>query len=105
MMTEKVEISDELKIKKERLVADLKELGSLAVGFSGGVDSSFLLAVAHETLGEKVIAVTGEDPSVPERELKEAQTFCAERGIRHVICKVDPVNYPPTKVRGLVTIQ
>ena len=69
----------------------LANLGSLAVGFSGGVDSSFLLAVAHEVLGDRVIAVTGVDASVPEREVEEAKKFCSERGIRHIFCTVDPL--------------
>lgn len=77
--------------KLEDLRGIITDLGSLAVGFSGGVDSSFLLAVAHEVLGEKVIAVTGADASVPEREVKEATAFCEERGIRHIICRVNPL--------------
>ena len=77
--------------KLARLKNYIMELGSLAVGFSGGVDSSFLLFVAHEVLGDKVIAVTGADASVPDRELQEAKAFCNDRGIRHIICKVDPL--------------
>ena len=84
-------ISEELREKLERLETNLQALGSLAVGFSGGVDSSFLLAAAHTVLGDRVIAVTGADASVPERELEEARRFCLERGIRHVICAVDPL--------------
>jgi uncharacterized protein len=53
------EISSELQMKLDSLEKYLKSLGSLAVGFSGGVDSSFLLAVAKEVLGDRVIAVTG----------------------------------------------
>lgn len=91
-MTHLIEPLDiELQNKLEKLENYLKELGSLAIGFSGGVDSSFLLAVAHEVLGDKVIAVTGADASVPEREVKEAKEFCQERGIRHIVCTVDPL--------------
>lgn len=86
------ELSGELLEKFDKLEEYIKGLGSLAVGFSGGVDSSFLLAVAHEVLGEKVIAVTGADASVPERELKEAEKFCSDRGIKHIICRVDPLS-------------
>ena len=85
------EITDELHAKLDSLENYLKSLGSLAVGFSGGVDSSFLLAVAKVALGDRVIAVTGADASVPEREVKEATAFCKERNIRHIICRVDPL--------------
>ena len=85
------EISDELQVKLDFLKRYLKSLGSLAVGFSGGVDSSFLLAVAKETLGDRVIAVTSVDVSVPEREIREAEAFCRERDIRHIICRFDPL--------------
>ena len=84
-------ISGELQEKLNRLKKYLRGLGSLAVGFSGGVDSSFLVAVAAETLGDKAIAVTGVDASVPQREVDEATTFCKERGIRHFVCKVNPL--------------
>lgn len=84
-------ISEELQMKLDRLKKYIADLGSLAVGFSGGVDSSLLLAVAHEVLGERLIAVTGADASVPDREVNEAIAFCKERGIRHIICKVDPL--------------
>ena len=84
-------ISDELQMKLDKLKNYIADLGSLAVGFSGGVDSSLLLAVAHEVLGERLIAVTGADASVPERELNEAVAFCKERGIRHIVCNVDPL--------------
>ena len=83
--------SNDAQNKLENLKEYLRELGSLAVGFSGGVDSSFLLAVAHEVLGEKAIAVTGVDASIPERELEEAKQFCKERGIRQIVCRVDPL--------------
>ena len=73
-------ITEELRGKLKRLEVDFRDMGSLAVGFSGGVDSSFLLAAAHAVLGDRVIAVTGSDASVPERELKEAKTFCEESG-------------------------
>ncbi|MCR4945763.1 MAG: ATP-dependent sacrificial sulfur transferase LarE [Lachnospiraceae bacterium] len=91
-MSEKTEaLSEGLQTKLEDLKKNIAGLGSLAVGFSGGVDSSFLLAVAHEVLGDRLIAVTGADASVPEREIKEAKLFCEERGIRQIICKLNPL--------------
>ena len=87
----KEQLSAQLLEKLLKLEDYIRGLGSLAVGFSGGVDSSLLLTVAHDVLGEKAMAVTGEDASVPERELKEAVKFCKDRGIRHVVFRFDPM--------------
>lgn len=88
---EKEVLPDELQAKLTKLKDYIRELGSLAVGFSGGVDSTLLLVVAHEVLGDKAIAVTGVDASVPERELAEAKAFCEERGIRHIFRTWNPM--------------
>lgn len=63
----------------------IKEKEKLVVAFSGGVDSTFLLKVAHDVLGDNVIAVTAKSCSFPERELHEAEAFCEKENIRHVI--------------------
>lgn len=91
MTDAKYDLSPELADKLNRLKEYVRGLGSLAVCFSGGVDSSFLLAVASETLGDRVIAVTGVDASVPEREANEAKAFCRDRGVRHILCEVNPL--------------
>lgn len=81
----------EQKAKLDRLKSYLRGLGSLAVGFSGGVDSTFLLFVAHEVLGERAIAVTESDPAVPGREVDEAKAFCESKGIRQIVFTADPL--------------
>ena len=91
MLSDKETLTEELQKKLDVLKEYIKGLGSLAVGFSGGVDSSFLLAVSQEVLGNRVIAVTTADASIPEHELKETKTFCEERGIRHIILNIDPM--------------
>lgn len=77
--------------KLEALQEYLKELGSVAIAFSSGVDSTFLLKVAHDVLGDQVIAVTAQSCSFPKRELEEAKAFCKKEGIKHIICESEEV--------------
>ncbi|MDR1135073.1 MAG: ATP-dependent sacrificial sulfur transferase LarE [Clostridiales Family XIII bacterium] len=76
-----------IKAKYNHLRDIIMEMDSVAVAFSGGVDSSFLLKVAHDILGENAIAVTARSCSFPERELNEARIFCAKEDIKHCICR------------------
>lgn len=78
--------------KYDNLKKDLLNLGSVAIAFSGGVDSTFLLKTAHDVLGEKAIAVTAASCSFPVRELNEAKTFCAENGITHIVCQSEELD-------------
>ncbi|MCR5521901.1 MAG: ATP-dependent sacrificial sulfur transferase LarE [Lachnospiraceae bacterium] len=86
-----IDLSDELKEKYEKLEKIIRNYGSLAVGFSGGVDSTLLLTVAADVLGDRALAVTNVDAGVPERELREAREFCESHGIRHVFCETNPL--------------
>lgn len=82
----------ELQEKYSKLQQYLKDLGSVVVAFSSGVDSTFLLKVAHDVLGEKAMAVTARSCSFPERELKEATRFCEDNGITHIVCKSEELD-------------
>ena len=73
------------KLKMENLVHHLADLDSLLVAFSGGVDSAFLLVMARQALGEKVVAATASSIIHPVRETAGAKDFARERGISHVV--------------------
>ena len=85
-------------IKLQGLKKYINDLESVAVAFSAGVDSSFLLKVAHEVLGDKVIALTAKSPLFPERELNEAIGFCKKEGIRHILVDIEleDIKHNPT---------
>ena len=78
--------------KLETLKSNLALLESVAIAFSGGVDSAFLLRIAHDVLGDNVIAVTASSCSFPERELREAEVFCKQNGIQHIVCKSEELD-------------
>ena len=86
------EITEEQLRKYNDLKQMLKDFESVAVAFSSGVDSTFLLYAAKEALGDKVIAVTARSCSFPERELKETKEFCQSYQIRQFIFESEELN-------------
>jgi len=82
----------ELQNKIEQLKRNIEKMGSLAVAYSGGVDSTFLLKVAHDVLQDRAIAVTARSSTYPEREYKEAAEFTRSAGIKHIIIQSEELD-------------
>jgi len=80
------------KHKLERLKGCLRGLSSVAVAFSGGVDSTFLLKVSRDVLGDNVVAVTASSAAYPKRELREAIAFSQAIGVRHEIIESEELD-------------
>jgi uncharacterized protein len=80
--------------KLRSLEAQLQQLGSLMVAYSGGVDSAFLAAAAHRVLGSNMLAVLADSPSLARRDLEQACSFAETAGIPLRIIATDELDRP-----------
>lgn len=71
--------------KLERLQKTLRTMKRVAIAFSGGVDSAFLVKIAYDVLGANVLAITAVSPTYPKRELRQAEHLAQTIGVPHII--------------------
>ena len=83
-----------LEQKTKKIKSLILEMDSALVAFSGGVDSTLVLALAHDVLGEKALAVTAQSASMPDREMKACHQLAKEIGVKHLVVKTEEMSNP-----------
>jgi uncharacterized protein len=84
----------ELEQKRDLLYSRLRELGSVMVAYSGGIDSAYLAWAAHKALGGRMLAVTADSPSLARAQLQDALAFAQEHGIPHRVAETGELDNP-----------
>ncbi len=83
-----------LEDKLNKLINQLKTMGKVAIAYSGGVDSNFLLKVAKDTLGDNVLAITINAMMHSTREIEESNKYAKEFGVKQIVYKIDDLDLP-----------
>jgi uncharacterized protein len=87
-------MAPELLARRDRLLEVLRSLGSAAVAFSGGIDSTVVAKAASLALGDRAVAVTADSASVPRAEIAEARRLAEQIGIRHLVVPTEEFSDP-----------
>lgn len=90
-------MGDVINEKYNALLEEIKKLNSVAVAFSGGVDSTLLLKIARDALGKNAVAMTIKSEFVPENEIEECKALAKLIGARHIIIPFDALSYDEIK--------
>jgi uncharacterized protein len=85
-------MDSDIQVKYHSLKSHLAQLGSVVVAFSGGVDSSLLVKVSRDVLGDRAIAVTLVSPMIPAWDLDDARIIASRIGIEHILLEEKTIN-------------